>query len=191
MPTSCCAPATRSTFADANVPWRFRAYQTALPPRLQASAARGHPRQHLRLSGFQPHLRPGPGTLGRRMSVCSEITFKVLLGRRSHHARRRRPGGADAPRAVEVSSRNELGGYALTLIRADPHRTQAALGRSPTSAGQAARSATTIRFSAAVNLDMAMPGPRTPSSARRSSASPRDSRSRASRMPRRCMRRQR
>ena len=62
------------------------------------------------------------GLTGRRMSVCSEITFKVLL---AGGKMERVQGGPTGPMLREQSKfqlGNELGGYAITLLRARLHR---------------------------------------------------------------------
>ena len=62
------------------------------------------------------------GITGRRMSVCPEITFKVLLA----GGKTVRVAGAPTGPMVREQSKfrlgNELGGYGLTLLRATMHR---------------------------------------------------------------------
>ena len=56
------------------------------------------------------------------MSVCSEMTFKVLL---AGGKTVRVPGGPTGPMVREQTKfrlGNELGGYMLTLMRASLHR---------------------------------------------------------------------
>jgi glycosyltransferase involved in cell wall biosynthesis len=71
--------------------------------------------------GFNRTFVQALGLTGRRMSICSEITFKVLLaGGQIERVR----GGPTGPMLREQSKfrlGNELGGYLVTLLRARLH----------------------------------------------------------------------
>lgn len=108
--------------ADANVPWRFRAYQTAYRRGVRLLLRVDIPDSTYGFRAFNRTFVQALGLSGRRMSVCSEITFKVLLA----GGVTTRVAGAQAGPMLREQSKfrlgNELGGYALTLLRARLHQ---------------------------------------------------------------------
>ena len=106
--------------ADANVPWRFRAYQTAYRRGVKLLLRVDIPDSTYGFRAFNRTFVQALGSSGRRMSVCSEITFKVLLA----GGVTTRVAGAQAGPMLREQSKfrlgNELGGYALTLAARSP-----------------------------------------------------------------------
>ena len=108
--------------AGANVPWRFRAYQTIYRRAIRLLLRVDIPDSTYGFRAFNRTFVQALGLSGRRMAVCSEITFKVLL---AGGVTTRVVGAQAAPMLREQSKfrlGNELGGYALTLIRASLHQ---------------------------------------------------------------------
>lgn len=106
----------------ANVPWVFRTYQGAYRRAIKLLLRVDIPDSTYGFRAFNRTFVQALGLSGRRMSVCSEITFKVLL---AGGETRRVPGAQSGPMLREQSKfrlGNELGGYAVVLIRARLHR---------------------------------------------------------------------
>ena len=105
-----------------NVPRRFVLYQTIYRRAIRVLLGVDLPDSTYGFRAFNRTFVQALGITSRRMSVCSEITFKVLLaGGRIEHV----TGGPTGPMLSEQSKfvlGNELGGYALTLARARLHR---------------------------------------------------------------------
>jgi glycosyltransferase involved in cell wall biosynthesis len=108
--------------AGHNVPWRFRAYQNAYRRAVKLLLRVDIPDSTYGFRAFNRTFVQALGLSGRRMSVCSEITFKVLLA----GGVTKRVAGAQAGPMLREQSKfrlgNELGGYALTLARARLHQ---------------------------------------------------------------------
>jgi glycosyltransferase involved in cell wall biosynthesis len=108
--------------AGANVPWRFRAYQSAYRHAVKLLLRIDISDSTYGFRAFNRTFVQALGLSGRRMSVCSEITFKVLLA----GGVTKRVAGAQAGPMLREQSKfrlgNELGGYALTLVRARLHQ---------------------------------------------------------------------
>ena len=110
------------TDAIANLPRRFAAYQTIYRRAVRLLLGVDIPDSTYGFRAFNRTFVQALGITGRRMAVCSEITFKVLLagGKTTRVA-----GGPTGPMLREQSKfrlGNELGGYALTLARARLHK---------------------------------------------------------------------
>jgi glycosyltransferase involved in cell wall biosynthesis len=107
---------------SAHLPRRFIAYQTVYRRAIRLLLGVDIPDSTYGFRGFNRTFVQALGLTARRMSVCSEITFKVLL---AGGKTVRLPGGHTGPMLRDQSKfrlGNELGGYALTLIRARLHR---------------------------------------------------------------------
>jgi glycosyltransferase involved in cell wall biosynthesis len=105
-----------------NVPWRFRAYQSAYRHAIRLLLRVDIPDSTYGFRAFNRTFVQALGLSGRRMALCSEITFKVLL---AGGETRRVTGAQSGPMLREQSKfrlGNELGGYALTLARARLHQ---------------------------------------------------------------------
>jgi dolichol-phosphate mannosyltransferase len=108
--------------AGAHLPRRFILYQTIYRRAIRLLLGVDIPDSTYGFRGFNRTFVQALGLTGRRMSVCSEITFKVLLAGGSVT---RLPGAPTGPMVREQSKfrlHNELGGYAFTLLRARLHR---------------------------------------------------------------------
>jgi dolichol-phosphate mannosyltransferase len=106
----------------ANVPRRFVLYQTVYRRAIKALLGADIPDSTYGFRGFNRTFVQALGITGRRMSVCSEITFKVLL---AGGKIARVPGAPTGPMIREQSKfrfGNEFGGYAVTLARARLHK---------------------------------------------------------------------
>lgn len=106
----------------ANLPRRFAVYQTIYRRAIRLMLGVDIPDSTYGFRAFNRTFVQALGLTGRRMAVCSEITFKVLLagGQTSRVA-----GGPTGPMLREQSKfrlGNELSGYALTLLRARLHQ---------------------------------------------------------------------
>jgi glycosyltransferase involved in cell wall biosynthesis len=107
--------------ASANLPRRFVAYQAIYHRAIRLLLGLDIPDSTYGFRAFNRTFVQALGLTARRMSVCSEITFKVVLagGKMS-----RVNGGPTGPMVREQSKfrlGNELGGYALVLARARLH----------------------------------------------------------------------
>lgn len=105
-----------------NLPRRFVVYQTIYRRAIRLMLGVDIPDSTYGFRAFNRTFVQALGLTGRRMSVCSEITFKVML---AGGKMARVPGGPTGPMLSEQSKfrlGNELGGYALTLVRARLHR---------------------------------------------------------------------
>lgn len=106
----------------AHLPRRFVWYQTIYRRAIKQLLHVDIPDSTYGFRAFNRTFVQALGLTSRRMSVCSEITFKVLLagGRISRVA-----GSPTGPMIREQSKfrlGNELAGYAVTLARARLHR---------------------------------------------------------------------
>jgi len=108
---------------DPNVPLRFRAYQAVYRRAIRLLLGYSIPDSTYGFRAFHRTFVTALGLTGRGMSVCPEITFKVMLAGGNVV---RVPGAQTGPMVraqSKFSLRNELLGYALTLVRASLHRT--------------------------------------------------------------------
>lgn len=108
--------------SSVNLPHRFVLYQTIYRRAIRLLLGVDIPDSTYGFRAFNRTFVQALGLTGRRMSVCSEITFKVLL---AGGKTTRVPGAPTGPMVREQSKfrlHNELGGYALTLMRARLHR---------------------------------------------------------------------
>ena len=108
--------------SSAHLPRRFVVYQTIYRRAVRLALGVDIPDSTYGFRAFNRTFVQAIGLTGRRMSVCSEITFKVLL---AGGTMARVPGGPTGSMVREQSKfrlGNELGGYALTLLRAWVHR---------------------------------------------------------------------
>jgi glycosyltransferase involved in cell wall biosynthesis len=107
---------------QSNVPWHFRAYQTVYRRSIRTLLKVDIADSTYGFRAFNRTFVQALGLSARRMSVCSEITFKVLLA----GGEVRRVSGAQSGPMLREQSKfrlgNELGGYALTLARARLHQ---------------------------------------------------------------------
>lgn len=105
-----------------SLPWRFVVYQTIYQRAIKALLRVDIPDSTYGFRAFNRTFVQALGVTGRRFSVCSEITFKVLLA----GGKTVRLAGAPTGPMVREQSKfrlgNELGGYLLTLVRAALHR---------------------------------------------------------------------
>jgi dolichol-phosphate mannosyltransferase len=111
-----------STNGQVNLPRRFVVYQKIYRRAIRLLLGVDIPDSTYGFRAFNRTFVQALGLTGRRMSVCSEITFKVLL---ADGKMTRLPGAPTGPMVREQSKfrlRNELGGYAQTLLRARLHR---------------------------------------------------------------------
>lgn len=108
--------------AAGDVPWHFRAYQSVYRFAVRKLLQVNIPDSTYGFRAFNRTFVQALGLSARRMSVCSEITFKVLLA----GGETRRVAGAQSGPMLRDQSKfrlgNELGGYAFTLIRARLHQ---------------------------------------------------------------------
>jgi hypothetical protein len=105
-----------------NVPRRFVLYQTVYRRAVRLLLGVDIPDSTYGFRAFNRTFVQALGLTARRMSVCSEITFKVVL---AGGKMTRVPGAPTGPMVRQQSKfrlHNELGGYALTLARARLHR---------------------------------------------------------------------
>ena len=107
--------------ATLHLPRRFVGYQRIYRRAIKLLLGVDIPDSTYGFRAFNRTFVQALGITGRRMSVCSEITFKVLLaGGKVDHL----PGGPTGPMLQQQSKfrlGNELAGYALTLARARLH----------------------------------------------------------------------
>ncbi len=108
--------------ARRNLSWRFIVYQNLYRRAVRALLRVDIPDSTYGFRAFNRTFVQALGISGRRMSVCSEITFKVLL---AGGETRRVAGAPTGPMLTDQSKfrlDHELGGYAWTLLRARMHR---------------------------------------------------------------------
>ena len=106
----------------ASIPWRFRAYQAIYRRAIRQLLGYDIPDSTYGFRAFNRTFVLALGLTAHGFAVCPEITFKVLL---AGGKTTRVPGAPTGPMIREASKfrlRNELGGYALTLMRAVVHR---------------------------------------------------------------------
>jgi dolichol-phosphate mannosyltransferase len=104
-----------------HLPRRFVLYQTIYRRAVRLALGVDIPDSTYGFRAFNRTFVQALGLTGRRMSICSEITFKVLL---AGGKMTRVPGAPTGPMLREQSKfrlGNELSGYALTLARARLH----------------------------------------------------------------------
>jgi glycosyltransferase involved in cell wall biosynthesis len=105
-----------------NLPWRFRAYQSIYRRAVRLALGADVPDSTYGFRAFNRTFVQALGLTGHRMSVCSEITFKVLL---AGGVTKRLLGAPTGPMLSQQSKfrlGNELAGYAFMLGRAGLHR---------------------------------------------------------------------
>ena len=111
-----------SAEAPIHLPRRFVVYQAIYRQAVKLLLGVDIPDSTYGFRAFNRTFVQALGLTSRRMAVCSEITFKVLLaGGKIEHVR----GGPTGPMLREQSKfrlGNELGGYGLVLTRARLHR---------------------------------------------------------------------
>ena len=108
--------------ADLGVPRRFVIYQNLYQRAIRVLLGVDIPDSTYGFRAFNRTFVQALGISGQRLSVCSEMTFKVLL---AGGKTVRLPGVPTAPMVREQSKfrlGNELGGYMITLMRASLHR---------------------------------------------------------------------
>jgi dolichol-phosphate mannosyltransferase len=117
-----CSRYERGDGPDANIPRRFVVYQSLYRRAIRPLLGVDIPDSTNGFRAFNRTFVQALGISGRRFSVCSEITFKVLLAGGSTV----RVGGAPTGPMIREQSKfrlgNEFAGYALTLLRAALHR---------------------------------------------------------------------
>jgi glycosyltransferase involved in cell wall biosynthesis len=117
-----CSRYESADVSPRNLPWRFRAYQGLYRRAVRWTLGADVPDSTYGFRAFNRTFVQALGLTGHRMSVCSEITFKVLL---AGGETRRLPGAPTGPMLSQQSKfrlGNELGGYAFMLARAGLHR---------------------------------------------------------------------
>jgi glycosyltransferase involved in cell wall biosynthesis len=104
------------------VPRRFAVYQSLYRRAIRLLLGTDIPDSTYGFRAFNRTFVQALGISARRFAVCPEITFKVLLaGGRTERV----PGAPTGPMLREQSKfrlGHEMGGYALTLLRAALHR---------------------------------------------------------------------
>jgi glycosyltransferase involved in cell wall biosynthesis len=108
--------------AAVDVPKRFVVYQAIYQRAIKLMLGVDIPDSTYGFRAFNRTFVQALGISGRRLSVCSEMTFKVLL---AGGKTVRLPGVPTGPMVREQSKfrlGHELGGYMVTLIRASLHR---------------------------------------------------------------------
>jgi hypothetical protein len=106
----------------AHLPRRFVVYQTVYRRAIKVLLGADIPDSTYGFRAFNRTFVQALGLTARRMSVCSEITFKVLLAGGVMTRVRGAPTGPMVRDQSKFRLRNELGGYALMLVRARLHR---------------------------------------------------------------------
>jgi glycosyltransferase involved in cell wall biosynthesis len=108
--------------SEATVPARFRTYQAVYRRAIRLLLGFDIPDSTYGFRAFHRTFVTALGLSANRFAVCPEITFKVMLAR----GRVVRVPGAQSGPTVRTQSkfrlRNELAGYAVTLLRASLHR---------------------------------------------------------------------
>jgi len=105
-----------------HLPRRFVAYQSLYRRAIRVLLGVDIPDSTYGFRAFNRTFVQALGITGRRLAVCSEITFKVLL---AGGKTVRLPGAPTGPMVAQQRKfrlGNELGGYGQTLIRAALHR---------------------------------------------------------------------
>jgi glycosyltransferase involved in cell wall biosynthesis len=105
-----------------NLPRRFVVYQSLYRRAIRVLLGVDIPDSTYGFRAFNRTFVQALGLTGRRLSVCSEITFKVLL---AGGKTVRLPGAPTGPMVRDQSKfrlGGELGGYGVTLWRAFMHR---------------------------------------------------------------------
>jgi hypothetical protein len=115
-----------SRFDDAgsaqNLPRRFVVYQRLYRGAIRLLLRVDIPDSTYGFRAFNRTFVQALGITGRRFSVCSEITFKVLLAGGKTVRVKGAPTGPMLREQHKFRLGNELAGYALTLLRAAAHR---------------------------------------------------------------------
>jgi glycosyltransferase involved in cell wall biosynthesis len=105
-----------------DIPRRFVIYQALYQRAIRLLLGIDIPDSTYGFRAFNRTFVQALGISGRRLSICSEMTFKVML---AGGKTVRLPGAPTGPMVREQSKfrlGNELGGYMTTLIRASLHR---------------------------------------------------------------------
>ncbi len=105
-----------------NVPWRFVVYQSLYRRAIRLLLSVDIPDSTYGFRAFNRTFVQALGLTGRRFSLCSEITFKVLLAGGQTVRVRGVPTGPMLQSQDKFHLGNELAGYAVTLGRAALHR---------------------------------------------------------------------
>jgi glycosyltransferase involved in cell wall biosynthesis len=108
--------------AEETVPARFRTYQDVYRRAIRMLLGYDIPDSTYGFRAFHRTFVTALGLTARRFAVCPEITFKVML---AGGKVTRVPGAMSNPTVRSQSKfklRNELVGYAFTLVRAALHR---------------------------------------------------------------------
>lgn len=106
----------------ANVPLRFVVYQRLYRRAVRALLGVDIPDSTYGFRAFNRTFVQALGVTSRRFSVCSEITFKVLLAGGKTVRLRGAPTGPMLREQSKFRLGNELSGYVMTLLRAALHR---------------------------------------------------------------------
>ncbi len=104
------------------MPRRFHVYQDVYRRAIRLALGVDIPDSTYGFRAFNRTFVTALGMTAHSFAVCPEITFKVLLGGGRVE---RVPGAQTGPMYADQPKfrlRNELGGYALTLLRAALHR---------------------------------------------------------------------
>ena len=104
------------------LPKRFVVYQTLYRRAIRTLLGVDIPDSTYGFRAFNRTFVQALGITGRRFSVCSEITFKVLLAGGKTVRLAGSPTGPMLREQSKFRLGNELGGYLLTLLRAGLHR---------------------------------------------------------------------
>ena len=107
---------------ERTVPARFRLYQRLYRRAIRLALGFDIPDSTYGFRAFNRTFVTALGLTAHSFAICSEITFKVLL---AGGKAERVPGAQTGPMYADQSKfrlRNELVGYALTLVRAALHR---------------------------------------------------------------------
>jgi glycosyltransferase involved in cell wall biosynthesis len=105
-----------------NLPTRFAVYQAIYRRAVRLVLRVDIPDSTYGFRAFNRTFVQALGITGRRFSVCSEITFKVLLAGGETARVRGGPTGPMLQSQNKFRLGNELFGYATTLLRAGLHR---------------------------------------------------------------------
>jgi glycosyltransferase involved in cell wall biosynthesis len=106
----------------AGVPRRFVAYQSLYRRAIRLLLGVDISDSTYGFRAFNRTFVQALGITGRRLAVCSEITFKVLLAGGKTVRLQGAPTGPTIREQSKFRLRNELAGYAVTLLRAGLHR---------------------------------------------------------------------
>jgi glycosyltransferase involved in cell wall biosynthesis len=105
-----------------NLPRRFVTYQAIYRRAIRLLLGVDIPDSTYGFRAFNRPFVQALGITGRRLAVFSEITFKVLLAGGKTTRLPGAPTGPTVREQMKFQLGNELGGYAVTLLRASLHR---------------------------------------------------------------------